>query len=133
MRPVRSKQRRKDTLCQRAISEGTTQGSGRADGTFILCDVVGKVLSEKVTYEQRSEEGEQVSFAGAKTVGGGASAGTAVSLRPQRKLVSVTASFSTRTFVCANVLCVLVKWNLQKSTLQFVLVPNHALLFSIYT
>lgn len=39
--------------------------------------MVGKGLSEKVIFEQSSEEGEQVSFAGVRTAGGEGSPGTA--------------------------------------------------------
>lgn len=58
-----------------------------------------------MTSEQRFEEGEQVSFAAVRTAEGEASAGTATPLIPQRKLASVTASFSRERCMCSWVIC----------------------------
>ena len=60
---------------------------------FVGCG--GEGLSEKVVFEQSSEEGEEVSFAGVKNAGEGRP-GTAGSLVPLRGPVSARASFLER-------------------------------------
>lgn len=86
--------------------------------------MVGKGLSEKVVFEQSSEEGAAV-----RTTGGEGRPGTAGSPLPIRGPVCCQSELSGEAVICSG----RTPCHLQMPTLQFMFASNQVSLFSIYT
>lgn len=91
--------------------------------------MVGKGLSEKVVFEQSSEEGEEVRFAAVRTTGGEGRPGTAGSPLPLRGSVCCQNELSGEAVICSG----RTPCHLQMPTLQFMFASNQVSRFSIYT